>query len=72
MLTRPKQVIQSGLSSVRCGNCAALLCNAAVGSVISIVCSRCKTHNMAEIIKPEEDHELLRELLSEIRIKNNT
>lgn len=50
MITQAKQVIQVGLKPVRCASCNALLCTASTGSVISVVCGRCKTHNIIEVI----------------------
>ena len=53
LITSAKKVIQVGLSPVRCASCNMLICTASSGSVLSIVCGRCKTHNIIEVI-PEK------------------
>ena len=42
-------MIQVGLTPVRCANCNMLICTASTGSVLSIVCGRCKVHNVIEV-----------------------
>jgi phage FluMu protein Com len=44
--------IVDGLTPVRCADCDGLLCTASSGSVISVICGRCKTHNIIEVKKP--------------------
>ena len=44
-----RKIIQVGLNELRCEQCRALLCQGSTGSVISIVCSRCGTHMIAEL-----------------------
>jgi hypothetical protein len=46
---KPKIVIQTNLTDVRCGHCNALLAKATSGSVLGIVCGRCKTYNFVEV-----------------------
>jgi hypothetical protein len=46
---KPKIVIQTNLTDVRCGHCNALLAKASSGSVLGIVCGRCKTYNFVEV-----------------------
>lgn len=54
MITQTRKVIQMGLVPVRCGECNALFCTASAGSVISVVCGRCKTHNIVQVEKKEK------------------
>jgi len=54
LIPQARKIIQIGLNPVRCGDCNALLCTASTGSVISIVCGRCKTHNIIEVEKKLE------------------
>lgn len=49
MITQTKKVAQVGLTPVRCASCNMLICTASTGSVISVVCGRCKTHNIIEV-----------------------
>ncbi len=46
---KPKVVVQTNLTPVRCGSCNALLAKGTMGSLIAIVCGRCKTYNLIEI-----------------------
>jgi hypothetical protein len=46
---KPKIIIQTNLTPVRCGQCNALLAKATTGSVLGIVCGRCKTYNFVEV-----------------------
>lgn len=46
---KPKVVVQTNLTPVRCGSCNALLAKGTLGSLIAIVCGRCKTYNLTEI-----------------------
>ena len=52
MIKSARKVVQVGLTPIRCGECAGLLCTASTGSVLSIICGRCKTHNIIEVQKP--------------------
>ena len=49
MIKSARKVVQIGLTPVRCGECNGLLCTASTGSVISVICGRCKTHNIVEV-----------------------
>ena len=49
---KPKVVVQTNLTPVRCGTCNALLAKGSLGSLLAIVCGRCKTYNLVEIQKP--------------------
>ena len=46
---KPKIIVQTNLTPVRCGQCNALLAKATSGSVLGIVCGRCKTYNFVEV-----------------------
>ena len=46
---KPKVVVQTNLTPVRCGSCNALLAKGTMGSLLAIVCGRCKTYNLIEI-----------------------
>ena len=59
MITTCKKVIQVGLLPVRCACCDMLICTASTGSVISVVCGRCKTHNVIEVVRSEKKEKLL-------------
>ncbi len=48
-----RKVVQVGLNELRCQQCSALLCQGSTGSVISIVCPRCGTHMIAELVKKD-------------------
>ena len=48
---KPKTVCQVNLTPVRCGSCNALLAKATTGSVMGIVCHRCKSDNFIEVAK---------------------
>ena len=52
LITSARKVVQVGLTPVRCADCDGLLCTASSGSVISVICGRCKTHNIIEVKKP--------------------
>jgi len=52
LITSARKVVQVGLTPVRCADCDGLLCTASTGSVISVICGRCKTHNIVEVKKP--------------------
>ena len=58
LITSAKKVVQVGLQPVRCANCNMLICTASTGSVISVVCGRCKTHNIIEVVRPEKKFEI--------------
>jgi phage FluMu protein Com len=49
LITTAKKVAQVGLTPIRCASCNMLICTASTGSVISVVCGRCKTHNIIEV-----------------------
>lgn len=46
---RVGRIIQVNLTPVRCAECGALLLQASTGSVISIMCGRCKSFNVVEV-----------------------
>ncbi len=48
---KPRVICQVNLTSIRCGSCSALLARATSGSVVGIVCHRCKTYNFVEVSK---------------------
>jgi hypothetical protein len=48
---KEKIVCQVNLTPIRCGSCNALLAKATTGSVVGIVCHRCKTYNFIEVSK---------------------
>ncbi len=52
---KPKVVVQTNLTPVRCGSCNALLAKGTMGSLLAIVCGRCKTYNLIEIQRPLAD-----------------
>jgi len=52
---KPRVVVQTNLTPVRCGDCNALLAKGTIGSVLGIVCGRCKTYNFVEITRPLAD-----------------
>jgi phage FluMu protein Com len=54
LITTARKVMQVGMIPVRCANCNMLICTASVGSVISVVCGRCKTHNVIQVEKKVE------------------
>lgn len=55
MIKSARKVVQVGLTPVRCAECSGLLCTASTGSVLSIICGRCKTHNIVEVKIPLEN-----------------
>lgn len=46
---RVGRIIQVNLTPVRCAECDALLLQASTGSVVSIMCGRCKSFNVVEV-----------------------
>lgn len=52
---KPRVVVQTNLTPVRCGDCNALLAKGTIGSVLGIVCGRCKTYNFVEITRSLTD-----------------
>lgn len=53
-----KNVVQTNLTPIRCGSCNAMLAQATTGSVVAIVCSRCKSFNFIEVVKEMRDNHL--------------
>jgi len=51
-----KNVVQTNLTPIRCGSCNAMLAQATTGSVVAIVCSRCKSFNFIEVVKEMRDN----------------
>ncbi len=58
LITSARKVVQVGLTPVRCASCNMLICTASQGSVISVICGRCKTHNIIEVEKKVEMPEI--------------